>query len=192
MLNYNSLKYKGDLLVSGAPASTSVSPQINAGIDIFPYKAVQKLYFRVELGFSYRQFNFNHREEFSTPTGATIILDVKQYNAILSPQLVYNLYNTEKLKVFIDAGVAVNKSFYNDYKLITKYDSFSPSVQSHYPNFSSLWITFPVKAGVAVGKKVEVYFNYMPSKIISDSKTAAFFGTLSSYGAGLNYYFGGK
>ena len=96
--SYGSLKYSGVFLLSDAPASSSVVPLVDAGIDVFPFKGVQKLYFRAELGAMYRQYNFAHRQAYSTPTGATTTLNVKQFTVAFTPQVIYNIYNKQQFK----------------------------------------------------------------------------------------------
>lgn len=192
--NHYSLKYTGVIPLADASASGRFTPKLDGGIDFFPFKAVQRFYIRVELGIDYHQYDYNHREPYSTPTGATIDLHVKQFNTSLTPQLIYNLYNAAQLKVFVDIGIAITNSNYGSYRLITSYDSeaFPSNVQEKYPEFNFLWMTFPLKAGVAIGKRFELYACYVPKAPISDGKYTRFQGNLTSYSAGVNFYFGGK
>ncbi|HTI61230.1 hypothetical protein [Mucilaginibacter sp.] len=192
--NHYSLKYKGAIPLADAPLTGRFTPRFNTGMDFFPFKGVQRFYIRTELGADYHQYDYDYREPYSTPTGATFILHVKQFNTSFTPQLIYNFYNTKQLKLFVDAGAAITFSVYNNYKLITKYDSdaFQPNIQDKYPDFDKLWITFPIKAGVAIGGRFELYASYVASSAISDGKYTRFSGDITSYSAGVNFYFGGK
>lgn len=191
-LKHYSLYYTGATPLAGAPASNGISPLIDVGIDFFPFKEVQRFYFRLEGGASYDRYSFYHRDPLSTPIGARVSLNVKQLNLIMTPQLVYNVYNQSNLKIFIDGGVGVNLSFTGNHQQRITFDDtdISAQIQNKYPYFYGLWMTFPVKAGVAIGKKIELYAIYTPSKIISDGDFALFSGIVGSYGIGLNYYLG--
>ncbi|MFB9843459.1 hypothetical protein [Mucilaginibacter ginsenosidivorans] len=192
--NHYSLKYTGAIPLADASASGRVTPKLDGGIDFLPFKAVQRFYIRVELAIDYHQYDYHHREPYSTPTGATIDLHVKQFNTSLTPQVIYNLYNAAQLKVFLDMGIAITNSNYGHYRLISSYDSgaFPSNVQEKYPEFNFLWMTFPLKAGVAIGRQFELYAGYVPKAPISDGKYTRFQGNLTSYSAGINFYIGKK
>jgi hypothetical protein len=189
-VNVNSLNYTGATPFSNKPAINSVFPKIDAGLDLFLFNGVRKLYIRFELGFTYNQFNFSNDDPSSVASGAHVTLNVNQFNAIFSPQIIYNFYNGANFKLFADVGGAVSFSSYNQYALVTTYASIDPNVQKGVPEFSKVWFTLPLKAGAAIGKNWEVYVSYAPkTKLVPDARYS---GSVTSYGAGLNYFFGGK
>jgi len=187
---YYSLTYDGHTPLSDASPKSGVTPIIDAGIDLFPFTAVQKFYLRLEAGVSYYQFNYNQPDKYTDVSGANLTLNVKQFNAMFTPQAIYNIYNGQNLKVFIDVGLGLNYSTYNQYQQVITYEYIEPYVKKGYPSFDRFWVTWPVKAGIAVNKQLEVYIIYTPSRIISDQFNDGSQGTISQYGAGFNYYFG--
>jgi hypothetical protein len=188
--NYSNFKFTGNVF-SIFPASNSVSPKIDAGIDFFSNKNIQKFYLRAEVSFTYGQYSFSYHDNISTPSNTTS-LDLKQYNTAITPQFIYNIYNKEQFKAFIDFGISINLASYSHYQLITKYDSFPTNTQDNYPEFENIYMTTPIKAGVAANKKFEVYVCYIPPVSITGRSAYAFRSNITSYQAGLNYLFGSK
>jgi hypothetical protein len=186
---YSSFKFSGAFPFALVPAVKNTSPKIDAGIDFFPFKSVQRFYFRVEVGFMYNQYHFDYNNPGSIPAGDNTTLSVRQYDALITPQLVYNLYNQAGFKVFIDIGFAVNLSSYNNSQLITTYDNFAPNIQSGYPQFYKTWYSFPLKGGIAIAKRLEAYVSYIPSSTITAGGHTDFSGVVTSYTAGINYFF---
>lgn len=197
-VTYNSMKFNGNFLLSYAPASKNSTPRVSAGIDIFPNKTIQKFYFRSELSFSYGHYRFVHSDPTLTPSGTSGSVNISQYNTTITPQLIYNIYNKEQLKVFVDLGAAINFSSYNHYRYVVTYDIFPTKIEDRFPEFYNLWVAFPVKAGVALNRKFEVYFSYMPSttnavgNVPSIGDNSGFSVVHTSFFAGLNYFFGAK
>jgi hypothetical protein len=183
-VSYTQSKFAGNIGFASSPASSSTSPAVNAGIDFLINKNIQKFFFRAEVSFTINgQYKF-----VTTDVGAamgTATLQVKQYNTSITPQLVYNLYNQDNLKVFIDAGVSMNLATYNDYKTVTVYDSFPPTVQDKFPEFSKSYWSFPLKAGLVLNKRIEVYGGFTPSAAITELTK----NSITTYRAGVNYLF---
>lgn len=185
-VNYSQSKFSSIIDFSDAPASKSAGPKIDAGIDLLINKNIQKFYLRAEVSFSvngsYKFASANVGQALGTET-----LSFKQYNTSLTPQLVYNVYNKDKFKMFIDAGFALNVAMYNDYKTITLYESFPTVVQDRYPEFEKTYFSFPLKAGLVANQSLEIYIGYTPPASITQfvyDKNA-----ISVYQAGLNYLF---
>ncbi len=126
-----------------------------------------------------------------TPTG-TSSLNPKLYNTAFTPQFVYNFYNDEQFKAFIDIGISINLASYNHYQFTTTYDSFPTRTINDYPDLEKKFMTVPIKAGIAVKRKLELYASYVPSTSITGLSGTAFRSNITSYQAGVNYLFGGK
>jgi hypothetical protein len=164
---------------------TSTSPVISAGMDLFLNKHTQKFVFRAEVDLSSDHYKI-------PPTvingmGTTASLDFKQYTASIMPQVIYNVYSKDKFKLFIDAGVALNVSSYNKYSYILNFSDVSSLSKDGYPEFEKFWVAFPVKAGVALGNKIEIYASHAFFSSITQMNAAA--ATISYYQAGINYLF---
>jgi hypothetical protein len=132
--------------------STTISPKINLGLDIFINPNVQQFIFRSELSFSYFNGLFNRTVETITGDYVTYNYKFTQYTTSLTPQLLFNIYNTDKLKFYIDAGVALNLSSYG-------YNN-AAEVDQNSLQLNSFWAYFPFQAGVVFNKKTELYFTY--------------------------------
>jgi hypothetical protein len=132
--------------------SNMIAPKINFGIDIFINPNVQQFIFRSELSFSYSNGLFNRTVETITGDYLTYNYKFTQYTTSLTPQLLFNVYNTDKLKFYIDGGVALNISSYG-YNNAAEVDQNSLQLQS-------FWAYFPFQAGVVFNKKTEIYFTY--------------------------------
>jgi len=185
-VNYTQSKFTGVANFATSPASKNAFPKIDAGVDFLINKDIQKFYLRAEVSLT-----INGPYKFITtdvgPALGTATLKYKQYNASLTPQFVYNLYNKDNLKVFIDAGVSINMAAYGDYKTVTVYDSFPAVVQDRYPEFVKNYFSFPLKAGAAVNKRVEIYVGYIPTTTISNFINTK--NAITTYSAGINYLF---
>lgn len=104
------------------------------------------------------------------------------------PQVVYNFYSTDNLKLFIDLGFSANFSAYNNYDYVTTYSDNSTSVRNKFPEFEHFYFSLPLKAGVLLNKHFEIYGSYsLPSSTTNYSEFSA---GLSAYQAGINYMFG--
>jgi len=185
-VSYTQSKFTGNTSFASSPASSNTSPAINAGIDFLINKNIQKFFLRAEVSFA-----INGQYKFVTTdvgnASGTATLKFKQYNTSIAPQVVYNLYNEDKLKIFIDAGIAINLANYGDYKTVTVYDSFPSLVQDKSPEFSKIYWSLPLKAGVAFNKRIEIYGGFTPSTAISELVYVK--NSITTYQAGINYLF---
>ncbi|MEO6851703.1 MAG: hypothetical protein ABI203_05975 [Mucilaginibacter sp.] len=138
----------------------TISPKISAGIDLFVNPNTQQLVFRTELSFSYVnvQNNFPLAVNERTANGPTTdgSYSFKQYTATITPQLLFNVYNTDKIKVYLDGGLDFHFSAYADHKLITPQ---SGVVVNNPFKLKPDWTSFPLQAGVIINKKVEIYLS---------------------------------
>ncbi|HEY8999844.1 MAG TPA: hypothetical protein VIM89_00730 [Mucilaginibacter sp.] len=185
-INYTQSKFTGNIDFAKSPASSSTSPAINAGVDFLINKNIQKFYLRAGVSFS-----INGQYKFVTTdignTSGTSTLKFKQYNMSIAPQAVYNIYNEDKLKIFIDAGIAFNLASYGDYKTVTVYNSFPSLVLDKSPELSKAYWSFPLKAGIVLNKRIEIYGGFTPSAPISELVYVK--NAVTTYQAGVNYLF---
>jgi hypothetical protein len=130
--------------------SSTLSPKINLGLDIFTNPNVQQFIFRAELSYWYANASFS--ENINNVNGSVNITSFSftQHNISFIPQLLYNVYNTDKLKVYLDAGASIN------------FSSYANNSNVAIP-VKSLWAYFPFQAGFVLNKQTEVYFTYTTS-----------------------------
>lgn len=190
-VNYSQLKFEpaSDSYKAGPTEYiNSVFPKVSGGVDLFVNKNIRALVLRAELSFTVNQFRLTTNNDFTVPQ-STSILNIKQYNPSITPQVIYNIYNAEQLKVFIGAGASFNFSSYNRRQYITKYGgSFPDDVRDSFSAFSKSWVSFPLKTGIEINRKLEINICYTPSALIAYD--SPFSSNIKSYQAGINYLFG--
>jgi hypothetical protein len=162
---------------SAINSNTSILPQINAGFNFFFNKNVRQLLFRAELNVTGSKADASSAFIDYLGNAVTNRITYDQFTASLVPQLIYNVHNTDKLKVFLGLGVPVSFSNYSN----TKY--FIGTTQYDFTGLSKTYISIAGKAGVTF-KTFEVFAAY--NKPLSD-----FVGldvTRNSYQLGVNYF----
>ncbi len=130
-----------------------------------PNKVNQKFFFRLELAATGEKHNLYSTANNGGYTGTSIsnTLNYSQFTISATPEIIYNIYNTDKLKVFAGAGFSFNYAFYNNYKTVTNFSNISTStlVQNKYPDLLNTFVsTSPLKAGILLNTKIEVYGAY--------------------------------
>ncbi|MGZ3750134.1 MAG: hypothetical protein ACXVAU_02590 [Mucilaginibacter sp.] len=137
-------------------SSATITPKISGGLDVFVNPNVQQFIFRVELSFSYIKTRFIYPVSSSGPFD---IYSFNQYTASVTPQLLYNIYNKDNFKVYLDGGLAFNFSSYSNASTINPAaGAIDPNQQPYH--LEPYWANFPVQAGVVINKKIEISFTY--------------------------------
>lgn len=129
-------------------SSTTLSPKIDFGVDLFANPNVQQFVFRTELAFYLVKGNFQYAI-YNQATDANVNsgYSFDQYSATLTPQILYNLYNKDNFKFYIDGGIGLNFSVYAN-NTMKAFD------------LNSFWTNFPIQAGVILNKKIEFSLTY--------------------------------
>ena len=142
--------------------STSVSPKINLGVDLFNNPNVQQFIFRAEFSLWYVMPRFNSLTTINdAPVNA--VYEFNQYTASITPQILINIYNTDNFKFYLDGGWAFNISKYtNDMATVKNQDAATTTYYTVKKplDLSGFWSSFPLQAGVVINKKVEIYASY--------------------------------
>jgi len=175
----------GNVFFPDGTSANAVSPVVSVGIDYFINKHTQKVIFRVETELTSAHLTI-------PPTavnggGTTASLDFKQFNISLVPQLIYNVYSTDKLKVFINGGVGFNFSAYSKYNYLLNFNNVSSVANLNFPGFNKYYDDFRVKAGFVISNKIEIYASHSFSAPLTSS--AAYSASISFYQGGINYLF---
>ncbi len=192
--NFDNINY-----LSHPESSSTVTPKINVGVDLFGNPDVQKFVFRGELSFTYINPHYTSSESQSYPVVLNTNADYgfTQYSVGLSPQLLYNIYNADNLKVYLDAGPTVNFSTYTNNRLILKksgaVENNTTTTNKPY-TLNSVWNSFFVQTGVAVNKKLEFSVTYMTTARYSNqgkgTSAAAFKAENQSINLGVRFLMG--
>lgn len=181
--------YKGDSDLGNAAAKnkSSVSPVLTAGVDLFANPAIGKLIYRVELSM------VQSKNEISTTTdvqaNAALSHTFDQYTAMVVPQLIYNVYLTDPLKIFLGAGFSMNLSKYSNNKS-SRYNSFrdETTVTENQVTLESFGTSFPVKIGAVFNKRIELSAIYTPTSTLTNYNSYSI--GIRRFTVGLNYLFG--
>ncbi|HEY4322453.1 MAG TPA: hypothetical protein VGN20_00665 [Mucilaginibacter sp.] len=179
--------YDGNIAYKNVSAGSSYLPGVLLGINVYTNPEVGRLVFRGEIGFSPSSV----KTSFSTPFGSTYGSDarsyftVDQYTLSLSPQVLYNIYNSNSFKFYLECGVSANFSKYSDEKL---YNGLYNTTTYGYTPFSTKWISIPLSAGITLKNRVGIFATYTPPVTISDDGNY----TYSSIRFGVSYTFGRK
>jgi hypothetical protein len=197
--NYTTTNFTGPGPFGFSTTSSTTLPTLNAGFDFFSNPNFQTSFFRAAMSFSA-----------ISPTFTSVDADYKftQYSIGLIPQYIFNIYNTDKLKYFIGAGVALNYAFYTSTIFVNKngvvlnsgvvqnpgdsYKSYSKGDEINDPyDLSLFWFYVSVKTGIVLNKKIEIYamFNPSPVSYCNGYGTAA---NNQSFGVGINFLINGK
>jgi hypothetical protein len=162
----------------------SYIPQLDAGVDVFLNKNTQRFFFRGQISLSAAQPRFNTENLNPSPSSE---YQFDQYTASLSLQPTFNVYNTDTFKLYLAAGVGVNYSYYFN-NLYTVNTSAGKVQYENYYELSNLWTNFPLKTGVVINKKIEVFATYTPSAQLT--RYFYFSESNSNLGLGVHYLFG--
>ncbi|MGF7039917.1 outer membrane protein [Mucilaginibacter lappiensis] len=161
--------------------STSVLPRIAAGLNVLANPNVGRFIFRIEAAFWANRINA------SVPlNGATYNYKLDQYTLSIIPQLLYNFYNTDHLKFYGAAGASLNISRYKDNYVTINYDNKVSAAHAD-PKVTKGWTSFPLKVGIVLNKKYDLFVSYSASAPFTDA--AEYDIVASSIQAGLNYSF---
>jgi len=171
------------------PSKNSIYPAIALGFDLFPNKNTQKLFFRMELSLTENEHSFSYGPDAIGHSYS--VNNINQRTAAFIPQIVCNIYNSNKLSVFIDAGASINISSYSNYYFAESFNGIANPAIQQFPELRSFWLALPLKAGVALNKKIELYARYT-LKVDLASDTLPYSGNITTYQAGINYLFGIK
>jgi len=120
-----------------------------------------------------------------------------QHTVAVTPQVVYNIYNTTKLKVYLDGGLGFNFSGYSDHVLSATNTSIYGAVSNKTINnpykLSSSSISFPIQAGVILNSRIEAYLSFIATPNLSAGPTVVSLTTANvsnqSINLGVKYLF---
>lgn len=174
-----------------APAQTNTVPYVTAGINVYFNKNVKRFILRTELGFmGTNKVNFVNTEYVSGSNppqkGYESRLTFNINTVSLTPQLIYNAFNSDNIKAYVGGGVMLNLNFYSNHHLHRDYYT-SGNLNSSYdrpdilPGFN---ISGLGKVGVATNR-FDFYAGVSPSNNIGSYSIYA-----TSYRFGINYLLG--
>jgi hypothetical protein len=185
----NITSFVGDVEFVGAKSNNSAL-HVSIGIDVFTNKNTQKLIFRNTLSFYSISPKFTITSDQRYAYGDTFNppqpYSFDQYTLTFTPQFLYNIYNKDNIKLFIDAGLPINYSIYKNNIGITS-GLNSASMKTFSYELKNVWVNFQLQAGITLSKTVEIFAIYNTPSNINNS--IVFGLPTKSYGLGINYLF---
>jgi hypothetical protein len=159
-INNTSPSSVGAFYGAGGRASTSYKPAVFAGINLFPNPATRRLQFRVELSASQSSYKSLYDSKYYPYVPTEASYDKLAFS--ISPIIIYNFYNSDKLRIFSGAGISfTHYSFSNSY--LGAQNRNSPELDitatNHY-YFNTTDNTFLLRLGVQFGKHFAVFGDY--------------------------------
>ncbi|WP_293741798.1 outer membrane beta-barrel protein [uncultured Pedobacter sp.] len=181
-------RYKGtnELNSADARGNTSIMPMASVGVDLFFNPAVRKLIFRTELSFLTGKYNLSVTS--AEAAKALITHEFNQSVINLTPQLVYNFYNTDKIKVFGGIGLGLNLASYNKNQRTRLNTLNGETFSMAEVKLEKFYFSFPINAGVVLNKRVEFRLGASVPEAISDY--LGFKLEIQRYKLGVRYLFG--
>jgi len=188
-LNASNASYRGESSFGNQSGKTNFSPVLTAGVDIYFNPNIGKLLFRTELSF------LMNKGDFSSILNEAYRPDVthsfKQYSAVLTPQILYNLYNTNRVKVFLAAGAGFNFSAYADNVSTSRYSLTNTiTVEKDKVKLETFNLSPQVSAGLTFNKKIQLSATYSFRSAIS--RYIYYNVYIERISVGVNYFFNRK
>lgn len=177
-------------------ARSCISPMIGVGVDFLKNEYIQNYFFRFEVSVLRNSPRFNGTYSYYTYT---------ETRTAITPQIVWNVYNTPKLQYFLNVGIGLNYSFLSNNKLVATeerrvatpftlwgpYDSRgigTPTIIKEPYNIRSGMVSIPLKTGFVFNRRAEVFVMYRP--LFSGAAKGVTADTRSILAAGTSYFFG--
>ena len=160
ILNANGLDKNGNPAYKDETKTSSVLPVVSAGYDLFFHPAVQRSFLRAEIRATAVQSKVSSFYKFPAPYTEELNNSYKLTGVFLSldPQLGYNFYQRQNLKVYASAGLSVRYSFYPKQTLQQHTNmqgsGYSNKVVDNYFTMRSITATPLVNAGVVLNSKL--------------------------------------
>lgn len=170
----------------------SYSPKVSLGLDAFQNRHIQRLFYRAELVLYRVSANISGHDQ-DRLHDRTFRQTFQQTTLSLVPQVAYNLYNRENLKLNLGMGAAINFSAYSNnvyQELYTKKSDGTVASDEKLEDefqFASFWYSIPVRAGVMLKQKTDISLQYfIPSPL---TRQAYYSITQGSLQIGINHFF---
>lgn len=181
-VSYNDLGFTGSI---SYPANNSIAPLIDAGFDLFLNRNIQRVSIRLDVSYTSNHHAFSNGP---FPDGySSNLSNVIQHIVAVTPLIFYNIYNGDNLKLFVEGGAALNFASYNKFYFTENISNTATIVSPQFPELVSFWAAIPLKAGVSINKKVELYIGYTFKTAITN--TNEYSANSTTYQAGINYLF---
>jgi len=190
-VNNFSTSITGSTDLGKAKSSSFVSPGIDIGADFLFNKNVGTLILRTQLSVTGGKSDFTYSYLSGAVEHYSGELKYSQIVATLTPQLVYNVCNTDAFKFYIAAGIGISNHSYSskEYNVTESYTTGGASTTSAYqlPDFKTLVFNTPLSAGIKINNKLDVFATYTPKTSLNNDDNVELDETV--FTAGIHYLF---
>ncbi len=172
----------------GGKSQTSFGPAISIGLNVIPNPNTDRVEFRAELLLAESRFNSTYKATVSPYVG--LRASFNQLDISFCPQIIYNFYHAENLKIYVGVGASVTHIVFSN----VFFGSQDPKISDNGIGETDPYNFFVnntaglFKAGAKLGKKFEIFAQYLTSAVLTNSGYFEF--NTSSEQMGLIYFFG--
>jgi len=157
----------------------SYLPRIAIGINAYTNPDIGRLVFRGEIAVQASNFKTYYNEYMYS--SARSYFTVNQKTISFNPNVLYNIYNSDRFKFYLEGGISANFSKYDN---IASYNGQYKETQSSNIIYASNWFSFPLSTGIILNKKIGIFVTYtVPTAITGASYR------YNSTQLGINYIF---
>lgn len=171
----------------GGRSYTSLGPAVSLGLNLFANPATKRLQFRIELSGALNSYKSLYTLKVSPYKPTEMSYDVQALSA--SPQVIYNFYNTDNLKLFLGFGIVFSHYNYsNAYFGTQNHDGSEGGIADNNPFvFNTSDNSFIGKLGAQFGSHFLIY-GAIQSKV--SATLPDYYALTATYSqVGINYLF---
>lgn len=181
-INTTWITYTGFIdLAENAKPHNIILPQLNAGLDFSRDPDVSRLIMRLQISAFSGQL---------AAESANAKKTVDMVNFFFSPQVIYNFYIKDPVKLFVNFGFNYNVSSYSNLKYTVTNNRYG-IINGQQP-LTDKWLAVPIKAGIILNRRLEIHAGYIFPLDIDGNGALGYNGTLTTVHAGVNYFFARK
>jgi hypothetical protein len=186
-INHISTNTYGGFYQSGGRSQTSIMPAASFGINFFANPSTRQLQFRIEAGVALSKYDYSYNLKVSPYIPFKASFNESEFS--ISPQIIYNFYNTENLKIFAAVGLSLSRYSYSNAYLGSQNQQNSASAIAANDQFyfHKSDDTFLFKLGVQVYRNWGIFGQYSSGVAVDDSGYFAMSSRCEQIG--INYYF---
>jgi hypothetical protein len=170
---------------AGGKPYTSILPAVKFGINVFASPNSERLSFRFEFSAALIKYTSTYDNKFSPYVNITY--GYTNLAVAISPQIIYNFYNGDNIKIFAGGGIEISKYTYFSREYKNNKDGSQVPTSANPFNQNSFSLPVMLKAGTSINKKIELYADYLLAGPVSDDYV--FRLNTSSLQVGINYRF---
>jgi hypothetical protein len=174
-----------DFAPLGATNYTSALPLVSVGFNLPLNTNIEKVVLRCELTVSGNHYYTSYNDKVFPYV--PIIYKYSTIAVAFTPQILYNFYNTDDLKIFGGIGFSLSYYSYMNGSYTQKNGNPVPNNSANPYYFIPFSTPIVFKAGIRLRKNFEIYADYVTGSPVSDDEV--FKLSFSSFQAGVNYYF---